>query len=155
MESILKQYKSKKYWKGIAIPFLIYFIIHGAVQYLFKEKDEVFSLNNLGSTAIFALWMAFFFSGMNKIKTKVEEIQNRNLSYYIELFVFAGVIYSVMLFMVMFIGYLFFKVFTEHQIEFGKTAGKSILVLLCTIFLLTLIQFFYDRFKSRIARKVH
>src|SRR4028119_1032836 len=96
MKHLMDKFISETSWKQTIICFLAVFISYGLIRYLFSETDEVFfTLETVGSIAVFAIWMSFIFSRSTKKVAGITETPERqsgkeNFKYYAQWYLFNG-----------------------------------------------------------------
>ncbi len=158
----MEQFKSKAFWKRISVLFLVFFIVYGAMQYFFKEKEEAFfTLGKISSIAVSALFMSVLFQASFKKKiayqsdVNVGKRVNRGFVFYLKSFLLNTLVFSFVLFIVLFIAYLFLTFFTVEQVHFGKEVLKSVSTLAFMLLLVEIGRYIFDGLQRRLERKVH
>lgn len=152
---MLQLFSSKTFWKRFAVWFFVTFISHGFLTYAFHDKaGPFFTLEIIGGVAIFSLWMAYSFAALSLINAKNKNylpnnILTGNFNFYFRFFFINAIIFSAILIVVLSISYFVLELSTNNSIAFFAPVSKAVLVLVCMIFILTLLKYLYHRLQHR------
>ncbi len=156
---MLQLFSSYTFEKRFAVWFCVTLISHGFLTYAFHDKiAPFFTLETIGGVTIFSLWMAYSFAAFTINNSKhithtSNEVVVKDFNFYVRFFFTNVFIFSAILIFVLIVSYFILKIFTVTPIPFFMPVSKSVFVLLCLIFILTILKYFYHRLQHRLSSK--